>query len=389
MIQLALLVGLGPAVGQGFGRFAYALLLVPMQASLGWNYAQAGVITSANALGYLAGALLVGPAATRWGGVRVVRISLLITSLSLIGTGLVQQYWVMLAMRVISGFSTGMIFIGGAAVVLQAAQGRSSDVPLAIFYGGPGLGIALSGLVIPLLLGPRFALPWPAAWVGMGLVGLLASLFIEPALRQAARAAPLAVAGVGGPRLFVASDYLRLWPAMTAYALFGLGYIGYMTFVVAFMQAMQVAPPLIQSFWVVLGVCASCTGLVWGPIIRRLAAHQALALILLALTVGALLPLLLLTLWSFALSALLFGGSFLAVVTAVTKQVRETLPRERWTPILGNATALFAAGQLLGPLLTGLIADMQGGLTLGLLGSAGLLALALLVIVLGPKPRGV
>jgi MFS family permease len=180
-------------------------------------------------------------------------------------------------------------------------------------------------------------------------------------------------------------DYLRLWPGLLAYALFGLGYIGYMTFVVAFLHTQHVAPIVIEGFWVLLGVCAALCGFSWRPILGRLAPHHALGCILLALSVGAGLPVLVSEPWSFALSAVLFGSSFLAVVTAITLQVRQVLPAERWTTVMGNATALFALGQLLGPTLTGVIADTDGGLSLGLRGSAALLGVAALIALIKPR----
>src|ERR1700748_2941791 len=60
-------LAMGPAVGLGLGRFAYALLLPAMRADLGWNYAQAGAMNTANAAGYLAGALLATAASRRLG----------------------------------------------------------------------------------------------------------------------------------------------------------------------------------------------------------------------------------------------------------------------------------------------------------------------------------
>src|SRR5919199_788585 len=93
LLASALLLSFGAAVGQGFARFGYALLLPPMQRSLGWTYAQAGVVNSANALGYLCGALAVGPCVARWGAPRVVRLSLLAVSLSLLATGWFSAFW--------------------------------------------------------------------------------------------------------------------------------------------------------------------------------------------------------------------------------------------------------------------------------------------------------
>jgi len=56
-IGVVLGLAMGPAVALGLGRFAYALLLPAMRADLGWSYAVAGAMNTANAIGYLIGAL--------------------------------------------------------------------------------------------------------------------------------------------------------------------------------------------------------------------------------------------------------------------------------------------------------------------------------------------
>ncbi|MBV9469483.1 MAG: YbfB/YjiJ family MFS transporter, partial [Abitibacteriaceae bacterium] len=55
-MPLALGLCLAPAVAIGFGRFAYALILPAIRINLGWSYAQAGGLNTANAVGYLLGA---------------------------------------------------------------------------------------------------------------------------------------------------------------------------------------------------------------------------------------------------------------------------------------------------------------------------------------------
>ncbi|HEU4323663.1 MAG TPA: YbfB/YjiJ family MFS transporter [Roseiflexaceae bacterium] len=384
LVRLALVMSLGSAIGQGFGRFAYALLLVPMRHDLGWSYAAAGLMGSANALGYLAGALLVGPAVARWGARRTLRLSVLAASLSLIGAGLTHDFSLLLLCRAVNGLSAGLIFVGGAAIVMELDPANRSSQPLNIYYAGPGIGIALSGLLVPVALG-ALGWAWGTVWVGMGVIGLLVQLLIELALRRTPSAAGRGAVAVSGG-LFVGADYLRLWPGLLSYALFGLGYIGYMTFAVAFLQSLSVDTVVVQGFWVVVGVAAALTGVTWGPLIQRVAPHIALVCLLAALSVGALLPVFVPQVWSFVLSGLLFGGSFLGFVSALTRQIRLALPPARWTTVTGNATALFAAGQLLGPTLTGLIADQQGGLATGLIGSAVVLVVAALVVVFGPKP---
>ena len=57
LLGLALALSLGAAVSLGVTRFAYGLLLPPMREDLQWSYTLAGAMNTANALGYLIGAL--------------------------------------------------------------------------------------------------------------------------------------------------------------------------------------------------------------------------------------------------------------------------------------------------------------------------------------------
>ena len=56
---LILILSLAPTIGLGIGRFAYALVLPDMRDALGWSYSAAGFMNTINAVGYLAGALLL------------------------------------------------------------------------------------------------------------------------------------------------------------------------------------------------------------------------------------------------------------------------------------------------------------------------------------------
>ena len=95
--HLAIVLGLamGPAVGLGLGRFAYALLLPAMRLDLGWSYAAAGAMNTANAVGYLIGALAATPIAARFGDKRGFALGLLLATASLFATGWSSDYAVL------------------------------------------------------------------------------------------------------------------------------------------------------------------------------------------------------------------------------------------------------------------------------------------------------
>ncbi|MGH3160191.1 MAG: YbfB/YjiJ family MFS transporter [Streptosporangiaceae bacterium] len=63
-------LALGPAVALGLARFAYSLLLPALRSDRHWSFAQAGAMNTANAVGYLAGAIGAGPRVVRAGSRR-------------------------------------------------------------------------------------------------------------------------------------------------------------------------------------------------------------------------------------------------------------------------------------------------------------------------------
>jgi len=118
-------LAMGPAVALGFARFAYALLLPPMRAALGWSFANAGAMNTANAAGYLVGALTAAPVGKRLGDRRVFAVSLLLTALTVGVSGLTADFTVLLALRVIAGFTGALAFVCGAGLASAASTGGS------------------------------------------------------------------------------------------------------------------------------------------------------------------------------------------------------------------------------------------------------------------------
>ncbi|MHB1802430.1 MAG: YbfB/YjiJ family MFS transporter, partial [Actinomycetes bacterium] len=58
-----------------------------------------------------------------------------------------------------------------------------------------------------------------------------------------------------------------------------------------------------------------------------------------------------------------------------------SLPPHHWTPAIAALTVVFAAGQCVGPVLTGVLSEGPAGLRIGLGVSAGLLVAAALTVL--------
>ena len=324
--HLGIVLGLamGPAVGLGLGRFAYALLLPAMRLDLGWSYAAAGAMNTANAVGYLIGALAAAPIAARFGDKRGFALGLLLATSSLFATGWSSDYAVLTVLRAVAGAAGALSLITGGALAAAAGGGGGKGRPtlaLGVYFGGAGFGMVVSAFAVPALVAE---VGWRTGWFVLGALAAAATVAALPAL---ARAPDVAAQEVRRPPAFTPRATRGLRAVMVSYVLFGAGYIAYTTFIVAYLRnQLGFGAGDITLFWCCAGVAATGAGLAWGPLLSRLSGGRGVALANAVVMIGAILPVLIATRPAVFASAVLFGGSFLIVPTSVTAFVRKAVP---------------------------------------------------------------
>jgi predicted MFS family arabinose efflux permease len=371
-------LSIGPLVALGLGRFAYALLLPAMRTSLDWSYAQAGAMNTANAAGYLFGAVAAAPLAVRFGKRPLFCAGVFGAALALISCGAVTSFLALLLLRAGAGVFGALSFVLGASLAAEAGSGSSSNRQaffISIYFAGAGLGIALSSAIVPIALSAG-ASGWRWSWVGFGVTSILLGLLAIPAARYRGPSEPARQEHQAGLQA------TSLTPLLSAYTMFGAGYIAYMTFIVAFLRGENFDPTIISGFWVMLGTASVAAGFFWGPVFSSLRGGRPMALVLAMNACGAVAPLVTRTTTGVFLSAALFGASLMAAPSAVTAFIRKSRSPENWTATIGRFTVLFGLGQSAGPLLAGYLSDSPSGTRLGLLVSTIALLVGALVALL-------
>jgi predicted MFS family arabinose efflux permease len=338
-------LALGTAAALGLGRFAYGLVLPAMAADLHWDLARAGTLTTANGVGYLAGALAAAPVTRRLGATATFRLGMVAGAAALAANAVDAGYPALLAARAAAGLAGALVFVAGAVLA-----------PTPAYFAGTGLGIAASGATIPPLLDADPA-RWPLAWIGLAAAAVLAAA----ASWGAARPVP---AGAGAP---ARTPVRPLWLVAVAYLLFAAGYIAYITFLSAYLDQRAASAAREAFTWTLLGAAVVAAPVLWQRPIARWPGGLGLAAPLGGLAVAAALPLLTPAQPVVVVSALGYGATFMAVPAAVTAIVRAGAGEpERMARSMAAFTAIFAAGQTVGPWLAGLLADRTTpGATLG------------------------
>ena len=370
-LAVALALALAAAVSLGMARFSYALLLPPMRADLGWSYLTAGAMNTVNAAGYLAGALLVPTWLRRFGARRVLLAGGVGAALLLIGHGVVTSDAALYGLRVLTGMASAATFVAGGLMAARLASlgaPKAAGLVLGIYYGGTGVGIVVSALVVPVLCARLAPHAWQSAWMALGAASLAATLLTAlatPALD------PAAAATAARARF----EWSRFAFGLAGYFLFGLGYIGYMTFVVTLLRERHLDDGLITVFYALLGLAVIGSSWLWAGLLQRQRGGGAMRLLNALLAVATVLPVLSAHPVVVFASGALFGAVFLSVVASTTALVRHNAPPAAWPAGISAFTIVFAAGQIVGPALVGWVADGGGGLSRGLGLSAAVLAL--------------
>lgn len=384
LLGLAAALSLGAAVSLGITRFAYGLLLPPMRADLGWSYTLAGAMNTANAAGYLLGALATPALLRRWGAARVLLAGSAAATLFMAASGFFTAAAPLLAQRLLAGVASAGVFVAGgllAARLGALAPGRSGLL-LGLYYGGTGWGIVVSALGVPATLQAAQAVAhgWAWAWWALAAACALATAAMAWPVLRLERLTGSPAAASGTPAL--APARLRWRPmaaALAGYTLFGVGYIGYMTFVIALLREQGVGSASVTGFYALLGLAVVASSRLWAGLLDRARGGQALALLNGLLGLATVLPALTGSAPVVLASGLLFGAVFLSVVASTTAFVRHNLPAAQWPAGISAFTIVFAAGQIVGPTVVGWIADGPGGLARGLVFSAAALWLGAVV----------
>ena len=366
--RLILILSLTPTVGLGIGRFAYSLVLPDMRDALGWSYSAAGFMNTINAAGYLAGALMASRLVKRFGLTAALRWGTLACVVSLVLCALSGNFVILSFARLLAGLGAAAGFVAGGALAAAIAQSRPerANFLLSLFYAGPGLGILSSGLIAPFMLQAFGPGSWWIVWWAMTLLSLAMTipLLLTPIDSSLHLAKPAPATFAVGPILIYLAGYF----------LFGAGYIAYMTFMIAYVRDAGGGALAQSAFWSLIGLSAFVTPWVWRRVLALDRGGVSTAIILGFNALGAALPLFGHSAVLLAISALVFGVAFFAVVASTTAFVRFNYPPAAWPTGIAAMTIAFGVGQTVGPIAVGAITDAMGSLSYALNVSAAMLA---------------
>ena len=390
-LRLALGGAFALAAAMGIGRFVYTPILPFMTEGIPLSAANAGLIASANFLGYLVGAL-AGSLGGLPGSQRSWFLSALLASaVTTMAMGLNGTLAAFLLLRFIGGVASAFVLVFASALVLEqlAMTGRAGLS--ALHFAGVGSGIALSAILVAVLGGSGFS--WRELWFASGLTTLVLLTVItwlvpRPSREYGSLETPGSRSGRKSGRY--SGALLRL---VIAYGLFGFGYVITTTFISVITRQTPALNDAEAVVWLAVGLAAAPSIYIWNRLSGLYGASKAFAAACLAEAIGVGLsvtagsPILIIV------AAALVGGTFVAISALGLIEARRLTtgdPRQA----LGIMTASFGLGQVIGPWFAGLLHELTGDFQAASFAAAISLVVAAALVLIhgktavkeGPRP---
>lgn len=363
------------AVAMGIGRFAFTPILPLMIQEGTVHLAQTAWLSSSNYIGYLVGALSLLKSKRHplfvMLGLSLVTLTTWLASLSSFG-------W-LLVLRFLAGVASAWVLVSISAFAINWLKSRQI-ASSGLIYTGVGIGITLTGLICSYFIfqsatatiaaQSSFSPLSSRLWQYLGVIALLATLLVTFLLAKinsqfaSTAAASIAAAKTNpskaahtNPTASITPAKLKLAKVLTAYGLFGFGYILPATFLP------QIAKQWLsgQSYlliWPFFGLAAALSVVLSQGLQRRYNNFSLLGVWRVSqiiMAVGTLLPALWQSLAGLMLSALMVGGTFMVVTMAGLQVAASQVTHYPKYNLSALMTASFAFGQLIGP-LTALVA---------------------------------
>lgn len=354
----------------GLARFAYTPLLPQMHAQAGLGVADGGLLAAINYAGYMSGALLAAwiesPAWRRrlysWG----LPLALLVTALM----GWSSSFGLWALSRYVGGLcgAAGMLLGSGLVLGWLMRSGRRPE--LGLYFIGLGLGIVVSALGAMGMT--ALQLDWAAQWQGFALLGLV---FLAPAWRWRPPVPP------PPPRAAAGQGPSRRWMALMVVAYFcaGWGFVINATFTVAIVEKQPLLAGQGPWAWLLVGLAATPAVFVWDRIARRTGDVGALLIAFGTQIVGVLLPVLAQGLLAALAGALLYGATFIGIVSLTLALVGRRSPANPGKA-MARLTLSYGVAQVSAPALTGRMVEASGSFDAALWLTAGVMLVGMLTL---------
>jgi len=356
----------------GVARFSYSLLLPIMQDGAGLTELGGGWLASTNFMGYMSGVLLAASLHNMNYKYNLHRLYLILSVLTSAAMVMTTDMVTWAVLRFIAGVCASGGFIIASGLILKWLVKHHHRAELGIHFSGAGLSIIITSLLVEFML--TISADWQQQWLALAV---MAAVFAIPAWLWMPH--PFIDGQVGGTAKDTPPSKVFKSLMMLAYFCAGYGYAVSSTFIVDIVERVEGLQGQGGLAFLLVGLAATPAALIWDRIARRTGYIKALIIAYILQAIGIILPAINDCLPVVILSALMFGGTFIACVSMVLTMAGKFYPSNP-AKFMGTMTLAYGAAQILAPVCTGYLTETFGSYDIGLYVSAAIVMIGTLFL---------
>ena len=356
----------------GVARFSYTPMLPIMQAQAGIGDAIGGWLATFNYMGYMAGAFIAASISDLVLKDKLYRLGLIVAILTTAGMAVTDNVIVWGIMRFFAGLTSAAGLLIGSGLILNWLIRHNFRSELGIHFAGMGLGIVFCSSVVALM---DLTLNWQELWWLFAGLGVLLAI---PAWAWLPRPDTSGTTISGAEMVDNPPSRRFLFLMLSAYFCAGYGYVISATFIVAIVDRQEALQGLGPIVFLIVGLAAAPACIIWDLIARQLGVLTALLIAYLIQILGIILPALTDSAAAVIISAVLFGGTFIGIVSLVLTMAGRFYPTKP-AKLMGKMTLTYGVAQIIAPAITGNLAERLGDYNLGLWIAAAMVLLGAII----------
>ncbi|KPN97702.1 MFS transporter [Lysinibacillus sp. ZYM-1] len=339
----------------GFARMAYGIILPFMQEGLGLTTAQSGYLGTMLFLGYLLTVGLSGGLTMRIGAKSVLLVGGGAVVLGLVGLVFATNFWWAAITLFYAGAGSALVYTPLLSIAISLYP-KKRGLVMGLLMSGAGIGMLLSGLLVPLLLQYFPTLGWRGAWLTFAVLTQLVVLLAFWAIKQPRSAEKDTV-----------QEKTTSWRSKQLYIIAGMYFAVGLVYLIpnlyqtSYMKSLGLSNELAGSVYAIAGIVSIGGAPFWGMLADKIGVRKALTSALLLSVAGDLVPIMLENIGGFILSSIIWGSSLGGVLILIQMKASQQVSSQYVASAIGFISIFYAAGQMMGPGLAGWLIEYFGG----------------------------
>ena len=340
-------------ITMGIARFAYTPLLQVMQDANIVNDAVGGWLAALNYVGYLSGTIIAASISNLILKDKLYRMSLIIAVISTIAMAWTENWVIWAIWRYLAGLTSAGGLLLGSGLIMNWLMRNGYNMNMGVHFGGVGLGIVVSAIAVEFML-PTYN--WAEQWELFAILGLILAI---PAWCWLPIPDGHDVTKSGQQLSDKLPDAKWLRLLSLSYFCVGIAYVIYATFLVVIVNNREELIGYGNLAWFLVGLTMIPCCYIWEKVAYRTGDFLAFLMAYIMMTVSIAILIFDVPLWLIAVSALLYGGSMMGIVSMMLTLVGKLAPTKP-AKLMGKVSIYYAIAQIIGPAFAGYMAEISG-----------------------------